>query len=138
MTTSPETALGAGGEGGEGPADPPSLSIPHGWGAAAPCGAPGLGPILQHGAGGHGGAGAAPLQQRDLPVGSQIGVCPVGFAWWEGVKCLQGCPLVPEAEAGQRGTANPALRCRDPVPEQGPSLSLLICVTVAATLLQHG
>lgn len=73
---------------------------------------------------------------------SSRGICQwgpkSGFAWWEGVKCLQGCPLVPEAEAGQRGTANSALRCRDPVPEQGPSLSLLICVTVAATLLQHG
>lgn len=73
---------------------------------------------------------------------SSRGVCrwgpKSGFAWWEGVKCLQDCALVPEAEAGQRGTANPALRCGDPVPEQGPSLSLLICVTVAATLLQHG
>lgn len=45
---------------------------------------------------------------------------------------------MPEAEEGQRGTVSSALCCREPVPEQGPSLSLLICVMVAASLLQHG
>lgn len=50
-----------------------------------------------------------------------------------------GLSPVPAAEAEERGTVSPALRCRrEPVPEKGPLLSLLICMMVAARLLLHG
>lgn len=78
----------------------------------------------------------------------QIWVCMAGFAQegWHGGVCMEGkglsaCKAVPQCQqqrTGERGTVSPALCRREPVPEKGPLLSLLICMTVATRLLQHG